>query len=65
VDLVKLGKVTVIQTVNVRADSPAFRLLARMYAVPIPLATWIIAGIVDLVPPGKAIAIVTVNVRVV
>ena len=42
-----------------------FRLPARMYAAPIPLATWIIVAIAGPVGPGKATVILTVNVRVV
>ena len=37
VDLVALGKVTVILIVNARAGLTVYRLPARMYVVPIPL----------------------------
>ena len=61
-DPVALRKVTVILTVNARAGLTVYRLPARMYVVPILLATWITAAIVVLALSGKAIAIMTENV---
>ena len=57
------GKATVTITVSVKVGSPVCRFRARMYAAPIPLVTWITAGIVDPVPPAKAIVTITVNVK--
>jgi hypothetical protein len=62
---VALAKVTVTVTMSARADATVFRSLAQMYVVSIPLAIYIISEIAVPVPPGKAIAIMTVNVRAV
>ena len=57
------GKATVTTTVNVKVGLTVCRCRARMYAAPIPLVTWITAGIVDPVPLAKAIVTIMENVK--
>jgi hypothetical protein len=65
---VTLGKETATVTVNVRVGLPVSRflvpILARVMLLHFPWVIQITAAILDLVRPGKATVILTVNVRV-